>query len=80
MNRVILMSNQERGRDKWTVHDPVREVTKHFESKTIAEDKAEHASTELYMYVQVYPPGELPGDDEPEKTLEERWVERQLNG
>jgi hypothetical protein len=74
------MSEKERGRDLWTVHDPVREVTKHFNSKAIAEDKIDHATHQLEMDVKLYPPGELPSDDAPEKTLEERWVERQLNG
>lgn len=74
------MSKSTEPRDMWTVHDPARENTKHFESRAEAEDKAEQAKEQLGMDVDVYPPGELPGDDgdDEQKSLEAELVEDQL--
>jgi hypothetical protein len=62
------MTETENPREAWTVYDPVRENTKHFDSKTLAEDTAEQAKADLQMQVEIYPPGELPGDEDANKT------------
>lgn len=46
--------------DLWQVHDPEKDNTKAFESRSAAED-AEENMADLGVDVEVYPPGESPG-------------------
>ena len=48
--------------DTWTVHDPDSGNTKTFDSRSGAED-ARDDMADLGVDVEVYPPGESPGDD-----------------
>lgn len=70
------MTDQKNPREAWTVHDPDNDNTKHFDTRADAEDRMEKAA-ELDIDADLYPPGELPGEDSPE-PLEAEVVEDQL--
>jgi len=72
------MSKQKSPREAWTVHAPDRDITKHFDTRGDAEDRLEKAA-DLGMDADLYPPGELPGDDDADdEPLEAEVVDSQL--
>lgn len=57
------MSKAKDSEQAWTVYDPENDNARHFDTENAAEERAEHARSELGIDVEVYPPGQHPNDD-----------------
>lgn len=60
------MSSEQDPRDAWTVYDPERENSFHYDSSADAKDKIGEAKAEFGVDAKLYPPGDLPSDEDAE--------------
>lgn len=56
-------NNHEKKRDSWTVYDAENDNARHFGEEADAEERIESAKEDFGIDAELYPPGQLPGDD-----------------
>jgi len=59
------MTDHKDPREAYTVYDPETDNTFHFDTESDARDKIETAERDFGIDAELYPPGTMPGEDDP---------------